>query len=346
MKSFFLLFSIVVLISCGHKTTTEEQIIFDRIAFTYNLKSAVNKIIWKDFDLDKFDVPLIYYTSSNCYIANPTQRFLDCVKSDPVFENGDIRIYKTRTILDSIPFHMEVALTLGNSTPDYNYKSPFMNCSSLEITRKRIPQVHSTEQWATMVLHEYFHGFQQRHINYLNVYEKYMRIPEDSLKKIYKDNAWFKESIIKENDLLLKALNCKDDLETKKWMAEFFSLRKERRWNVKQTLNVDIESVEKIYETMEGTARYIEYELYKIFSEGKPETALAKSDTAFHSYTYYKNYKMEKDAWLYQSGSSSYFYASGFNVCRLLDKLKIEYKPRLFNEGETSLEQLLQEKMN
>ena len=110
-------------------------------------------------------------------------------------------------------------------------------------------------------------------------------------------------------------------------------------------MNVDIESIEKIYETMEGTARYIEYELYKIFSEGKPETHLVNSDTAFHSYTYYKSYKIEKDAWLYKSGGASYFYASGFNICRLLDKLKIEYKTRLFNEGETSLEQILQEEM-
>ena len=49
---------------------------------------------------------------------------------------------------------------------------------------------------------------------------------------------------------------------------------------------------------------------------------------------------MENDPWLYTTGKS-YFYATGFNMVRLLDKLGIEYKIELFNKGELSLEQLL-----
>jgi hypothetical protein len=54
----------------------------------------------------------------------------------------------------------------------------------------------------------------------------------------------------------------------------------------------------------------------------------------------FKNYKMENDPWLYTVGNR-YFYATGFNMVRLLDKLNIDYKRRLFNEGNLSLEVLL-----
>lgn len=343
MRVLLILFSFVVLSSCSLKTTKEEQVIFDRIVFIYNLKSTINEAIWKDFDLKKFDLPLIYYTSSTSYIVNPTLKFLDQVKSDLVFENRKVKIYKTKKILDSVHFHMHTGLTLGDSTGNYDYKSPFMNCSSLEITRTVIPGVNSTEQWATMVLHEYFHGYQYKHNNYLVDFEKHAIEPEDSLRHLYSTNKWFKERIIKENDLLLKALSCKDKLETRKLLIDFFSLRKERRLRVQQTLNKDIAPMEKIYETMEGTARYIEHGLFNSFAYAKVDPNLVVSDTAFHSFDFFKNYKIEKCEWLYKSGSVSYFYASGFNISRLLDKLAIEYKSRLFNNAEVSLEQILEE---
>jgi hypothetical protein len=40
-------------------------------------------------------------------------------------------------------------------------------------------------------------------------------------------------------------------------------------------------------------------------------------------------------------GGLNFFYATGFNMVRLLNKLKMPYKSRLFNEGGLSLEQIL-----
>jgi hypothetical protein len=40
---------------------------------------------------------------------------------------------------------------------------------------------------------------------------------------------------------------------------------------------------------------------------------------------------------------TTYFYATGFNMARLLDKLGIEYKSRLFKDGKISLEDILRE---
>jgi hypothetical protein len=92
---------------------------------------------------------------------------------------------------------------------------------------------------------------------------------------------------------------------------------------------------------MEGTARYAEYSLYGHFARKNPDGKLVKSDTAYHSYQYFRNHNIEKDKWLYLSDRTRYFYATGFNLVRLFEKLHIDYQSRLFNEGGLSLEQIL-----
>lgn len=109
----------------------------------------------------------------------------------------------------------------------------------------------------------------------------------------------------------------------------------------KQKLSIDIEPYERCYETMEGTARYVEYSLYKLFATMEADKKLAGSDTSYKSFAKYRNYSIEKDEWLYLIGKTTYFYASGFNMARLLDKLAVEYKSKLFKQGSLSLEVLL-----
>ncbi len=345
-KILFILLTALVL-SCKDKDDGKEQIVFDRIEFVYHLKKAVDEKTWKTFNNKEYDLPLIYFTDSSSYIANPTEKFLHTFRSELVFQNGQIRIYKTKDRVDNLPFHMETSITLGDTSEDYNYHSPFMNCSSYEEVYKVIPVVLSTEQWATMVMHEYFHGFQYKHQPFLDFYEKEIaHIQEDSLHSIYKSNAWFKESIDKENQLLLKAIHENDSLNMQKIIGDFFSLRNDRRKKVLNELKSDISKYEKCYETMEGTARYVEYSLYHLFSTREPDDKLTRSDTSFKSYEKFRNYNIEKDKWLYLTEKTKYFYATGFNMARLLDKLEIEYKSRLFKEGKITMEDILFEKQN
>lgn len=319
----------------------KEQVVFDRTAYIYHLKSWIDKDIWKGFADKEYDVPLVYYTDSSCYVANPTKKFADLYKPHRVFENNEITIYKV-PLLDSVPFHMSTNIMLGDSTGDYNYRVPFMNSSSFEITRRIVPDVNSTEQWATMIIHEYFHGFQYRHPSYLAYFEKnVVSIPEDSLKRIYKSNPWFKESIDKENNFLLSAINTDRSDKRRQLVGAFFQQREQRRLLTKQRLHFDIQTAEEAYETMEGTARYVEYNLYREFAVMKPDEKLVRSDSSYHSNAYFRNYQIENDSWLYLTGKTAYYYAIGFNMARLLDRLKIEYQSRLFNEGGLSLEQIL-----
>lgn len=343
MQRTILIFLLFFILSAGGMVGSNDRLIFDRIGYIFHLKQLIGQQVWQDFADPKFDLPLIYYTDSACYVANPTERFISNFRPELVFEEAALKIYKT-PLLDSIPFHMETNITMGDSSADYNYYSPFMNCSSFEITQKTIPDVNSTEQWTSMILHEYFHGFQFKHPDFLAYFEKHIAgIPADSLKRMYQSHQWYKERVDKENELLLAALEEEDENEIRRLIQSFFRLRTQRRLQSRQQLNFDLQPVEKTFETMEGTARYVEYALYSYFAQKEADEKLMKSDTAYHSYAYFRNHRLEQDKWLYLTDKTTYFYATGFNLLRLLDKLKIDYQSRLFLEGELSLEDLLEQ---
>lgn len=346
MRKLSIIILTITLISCGKNKEKQDEVILNRIEYVYNLKSLIDEDIWTGFSDKKFDLPLVYYTDTTCYVANPTEKFINTYTPSLVFENETLKIYKTY-LLDSIPFHMSVGITFGDTTADYNYKSPFMNCSSPEITKKNVPDVLSTEQWATMIIHEYFHGFQFKHPTFLSYYEQnILDVSGDSLKNLYKDNKWFRESIDGENDLLLKAIKSDSTIEILNSVQRFFVLRDQRRERTKQLLNSDIKIIEEGYETMEGTARYLEFCLYSKFTTERPDSKLVKSDTLYHSNDYFRDYRIENDQWLYLTKKTSYYYyAIGFNMVRLLDKLKIEYKSRLFHENGLTLEEILREQI-
>jgi hypothetical protein len=323
------------------KSQNSEQIIFDRIEYIFNLKPTIAKKYWRGFDEKKHDVPLIYYTDTESYIANPEKDFINYYKPTLVFKNRNITIYKSIKRFDDIPFHMETSFGLDDATDKIVQPAPIMYCSSFETTLKKIPASTSTEYWVTMIIHEYFHGYQFKYKPYSKaVLGKTADVSEDSLSEIFKNNIWFEDKIRNENVFLLKAIESKNQSKTENYIDSFFILRKKRRLETKSKLNFEIDDIEKTYETMEGTARYIEYNLQVEYATRKPDKKLMLVDTAYHSYKVFKNYKMENDPWLYTPGKR-YFYATGFNIVRLLDKLKINYKARLFKEGNLSLDEIL-----
>jgi hypothetical protein len=326
------------------KSQNREQLIFDRIEYIFNLKPIIAKKYWIGFDEKKYDVPLIYYTETESYIANPQKDFINYYKPTLVFKNSKIKIYKTLKRFDDIPFHMETSFGIDDSTDKIIQPAPIMYCSSFEATSKKIPQSTSTEYWVTMIIHEYFHGYQFKFKPYSRtIFEKTGNVSEDSLSEIFKNNIWFEDKIKKENDFLLKAIQSQIKSKTESYIDSFFIVRKGRRTEIKAKLNFEIDDIEKIYETIEGTARYIEYNLQVEYATKKPDKKLIIVDTAYHSYNVFKNYKIEKDPRLFTPGKR-YFYATGFNIVRLLDKLNIDYKSRLFKEGNLSLDEILETK--
>ena len=286
-----LIFILSITLFCGSvEAQNSEQLIFDRIEYIFNLKPTIAKKYWKGFDKKKYDVPLIYFTETESYIANPKKDFINYYKPTLVFKNNNIKIYKTVKRFDDIPFHMATSFGIDESTDKIIRPTPIMYCSSFEVTSKKIPESTSTEYWVTMIIHEYFHGFQFKHKPYINtVLSKTGSVSEDSLSNIFKNNIWFEEKIKKENGFLLKAIQSKNQSETENYVDSFFISRKERRLETKSKLNFEIDDIEKIYETMEGTARYIEYNLQVEYATRKPDKKLVSVDSAYYSYKVFKN---------------------------------------------------------
>ncbi|MDR2911753.1 MAG: hypothetical protein LBV38_00410 [Alistipes sp.] len=302
-----------------------EQEIFDRIGYVYDLKLVIERD-WPGFSSEKFDVPLVYYTDSVCYVANPTEALLAIRRATPVHRSGDVTIYKT-ALLDNVPFHMSVSITTGDpdsTESDFTYRSPYMLCSSFEITRATIPGVESIEDWATMVMHEYFHGFQLRHPQFLERYENAILglPPQDTLKRLYANDELFRRSVDDENEALLAALGSTDRGEIAAQIETFFELRKVRRERIKSLSGFDPTELEQLYEMMEGTARYAEHALSGELELIDPAAPMPE--------------------WLWRTDRSTWFYASGFNMARLLDELDIEWRRRIFSEKELSLERILE----
>jgi hypothetical protein len=344
MRVLLFLFCLLASVVGKAQLTEADALVVSRIRYVFELKNVLGKNIWPDFNAPRFDVPLVYYTDSNCFVANPSTKFLGIFKSALVAQSTRLKIYKTN-LLDSARFHMETGVEL---TPDdtalYNYRSPFMNCSSFEITHRTILDVDFTEQWVAMILHEYFHGFQFQHKPFLDYFSSHMAyFKGDSLTRIYKSNPWFQESVDTENALLLSALKVPSNKRVKPLLDSFFQLRTRRRTRAKAELDFDIQPYEEGYETLEGTARYVEWRLYALFAGKTPSAELHRLDTAYGSYSYFRNYTIAKDPWLYETGKTAYYYAIGFNIARLLDQLGIDYKSRLFREGGLSLEEILKE---
>lgn len=305
------LFSIALTLFCccyiKGQLTPDTATIIGRLQFVYALKNVINGIVWQGFADKKNDVPLIYYDDTCCYVVNPSDKILEGKKVKPVYQNDDINIYQMQR-LDNTTFHMHVTITDKEDRIDY--RTPIMRCSSLEQTSKTIPDVTTVKEWATMVMHEYFHGFQFKQDGFLDAYETtFTAIPQDTLSTLQAQHEWYKESIHQENELLQKAIDAPDLDSTKAHIRAFLELRDSRRSRIREEQNLDITAAEQCMEITEGSARYIEYQLYKYFGD----------------------FNLADAKWLYTVGKN-YYYATGFNLLRLLDKLGIDYRSRIFTD--------------
>lgn len=115
----------------------------ERMQYVYALKVVINDSVWSGFADKQYDVPLLYYGDTCCYVVNPTEKFLAKYPSVLIHCDNNIQIYQTEKV-DDKPFHMHVTFTDEESNIDYH--TPFMRCSSLEQTSKTIPDVTSVNK--------------------------------------------------------------------------------------------------------------------------------------------------------------------------------------------------------
>lgn len=121
----YLIFLPVILFSLTLSDSNEE-IIFSRIEYLYHLKNKIAGSMWPAFEQRSLSAPLIYFTNTSSYVVNPTEKFIRQFQPVLKYQNKRLRIFKTRSRIDNIPFHMETSMTTGSDTSLYTHNEPFI----------------------------------------------------------------------------------------------------------------------------------------------------------------------------------------------------------------------------
>ncbi|MBQ6748101.1 MAG: hypothetical protein IJR09_01560, partial [Paludibacteraceae bacterium] len=60
----------IVAMSVDAQSTNKDV---ERLQYVYALKVIINDSVWRGFADKQYDVPLLYYGDTCCYIVNPTE---------------------------------------------------------------------------------------------------------------------------------------------------------------------------------------------------------------------------------------------------------------------------------
>lgn len=334
--SLAIFFLLTTCICCSQDKTTKLAIA--RIQYVYQLKKEIGNKAWPSFGEEKYNIPIIYYAGDTTYIANPHEKFQKQFNPRLIFTSGDIKIFQLNHRIDTARLRMLVSVTFGPDTAAYDYYTPYMKCNSREEFIKVTNFRPDTQGWAAMILHEFFHGFQFQYDGYLRYASQANltnRAIGEALQNLYATQQWYKDYVNTENQLLMKAYKANRKKETDSLIDEFFKIRNERRSHISSSPDFKFDLNEKNFETLEGCARFIEYYVFTIPVGDKHLTSIDENFTINPSHL-----PGSIDA-LGNVTEGDYYYATGFNIARLLTKLNIDFKPMLFKQPDISLEDIL-----
>ncbi|RYE13770.1 MAG: hypothetical protein EOP45_20690 [Sphingobacteriaceae bacterium] len=292
--------------------------------------------------MPRYDVDLAYFTDHYTYIIDPSGLIAKKKSLTTIYNQGKYKIERTAR-LDTTRFHMATAYETQDSSVIW-YKNPVMLCSDYEVTHTTVNDVPNIQTWATMVMHEYFHGFQFRHRAFIRYANDSVTISNRKLQAYYDNYPWFRGSVNQENQLLLRCLTENDKLKIKQLFNGVITLRNQRLKRVFEQQKILLGPQEEFLEKMEGSARYVEYQLYISFKNIPADEQLSRLDTAY-KFSALKNFTLKSKPWMYESSSVYYFYSTGFNMLRLLDKLHVSYKQSFFDNNNLTPYHLLCDKL-
>ncbi len=322
-RSFFLLLILCLsgATGCTNRFSSlngQEGLLLDRFRTIRSLQREMASFL-PGFDDPRYERPLFYYTDSICYVVDPEAGFQEQFAARLVYRDDSLQIYKT-ALPDSIPFHMETQVEFLDSTA-FNYWRPYLYCSSPEMAVHFVPDVTSDNEWFPMVLHECAHGYQYAHPWLDSLLAQGLpTYGEMELARLHLQHDWFNELVEAENRALLEALDAESDAEREALVRTFLTRREARKERMAQQMGEAAVRDEEFYEYMEGLARFIEAEVG--FRLGC--------------------YSPEKDTWLFDTSRSGYFFATGYNLMRLFDRLGVD-KSSLYADSFRPLEDFVRE---
>jgi hypothetical protein len=344
---------VFLLVSCGGSESNKDEIVAsvsdntvldcavcERMYLFNEIKELVLNKVWLGLDSGSLTVPLLYFNKSHAYMTFGDDEIFKHREYETIECNENLFITKLSR-LDTQPFHMENKMSFTDATSIYYYR-PMMLCSDVETMHEFVPDFSKTEDWLQLVMHEYFHSIQFSHPATINYLAKTIKIPADTLDKIYTQNQWYQQELKKENDELLKAIESTTKDSLKIHIKQFFQIRENRRKKYETMTGQNLRVLENFWETIEGTARYVEYYMAGNFNQ-IANTSI-RCDTLFHNFEDYNDELNFEDKPQFRKRTemmTAYHYVTGFNLCRLMDKMKINYKHGLFNSPQRGLYELL-----
>jgi hypothetical protein len=338
MRLLIIFFSFFFIQTCFSQAGTAELAIA-RIQYVYKVKKAVGNRVWPSFGNNKYNIPIIYFAGDTTFIANPHPKFIKQFTPVKIFQKKDLVIYRVDYRLDTVRLRMLTTINFGPDTSLYDYNAPYMKCNSREELIQVTPFKPDTRGWVNIIMHEFFHGFQFLHNDYRQLVAQNNLIysaMRDPLQNLFDSEVWYRDLAGLENELLLKANRSTDRKQSDSLVIAFFKTRNERRSRIQANPDYNIAFVEKTYETMEGCARFIESRFISVYIKDK---RLAAIDSAFK---YKRNANIQSDIdSLGMITTGDYYYATGYNIVRLLKKWNIPFTSILFKQPTATLEDIL-----
>ena len=317
-----------------------------RISFALHLKKSVAESTWLDFGKKRTEGTLIYFDKDRSEVFFPGPDVMKTLHDYNQFSDDYLLTKRT----DSIPYHMEVMISFDSAdASQFFYDHPVEQYSSVEEIGNYIPSVESTEMWATMVIHEMFHHFQYNNENYQEYAKSTIGILPfniNNLISLCQEDEEFLPMIQKENDYLMQAIS-EDNTDIRDSLISTYLHERKSRIQKYSIEHTNLEQVENYYVIQEGSARYIEYKSMFILSDfaNRADPPVVLDDSMFKSYSEFEEIDLNDPAFNYltYAAPTDYHYTIGFNIMRLLDELKVEYKTNLLNNPEKGLHQYLED---
>ena len=295
-----------------------------RLDYFFALKKKTAEAYWPGFDAKLLYGPMIFYSNAGTYVINPNKKLKERLKYTEVkncLRHGFIG--KVVGMIDTTHFNMQVDYDEEDSTA-LHFFNAVASVSDIGIARIFVPKINNIEEWMGMILHESFHLYQTSFPAFKEYQNSTQKVfSRDTLLFFYEHEDWYKDAINKEYDLLLHALDSKDQQKTVVYIENFLNSRDQRFKKISLKYGVDVRALEDMLERSEGVARYMEYCMKRVVKDIPFIPRLQLTDTLYH-FGEYARYDMEPDPFMNKPGKQ-YFYAIGLNLARLLESRHINF---------------------
>lgn len=260
-----------------------------------NMQSELGDIGFEGFDVSDFDVS--FYAGNKDYVVHMNNGDVSVVKRKPVIDTFAGTIYDTGEAVQVI-------------VPEYSKWDTFMSIANAAVDTNEFlhgqdvmskDAEYGVRSLAATIWHEAFHAYQYTEFDFMDENE-YMQ--EQELSEMVDENERAEELYIQELDCLATAINEKDVQKRNAVVEKYLSASKAR----KALLPEDAVKSEVFYTLIEGSAYYVEGQVYKAVN-GKG--------------LYEKNYIAASRE--YTDGNAKY-YNLGMLQCSLLDVMDKDWK--------------------